>query len=230
VNSALLEGMLSLLVQNSLQIGGALILFAILHSLTAGVQLKGRLKALLGERLVEGWYRLAYNFLAAVTFLPVLALVSLLPDRTLYRVGLPWSLLMVGVQVAGIGGLLASLITTDVGQFLGLSQALAYLRGDPLPLREPPLQVKGMYALMRHPLYFFTLLVIWPLPVMTVNILIFNLGATLYLAVGSLIEERRLEKAYGDAYRTYRRQVPWLIPRLRRRSSPAGGLGGVGDL
>lgn len=219
-----------MLAQNSLLIGSAMALFAVLHSLTAGTWLKERLKTLLGERLVEGWYRLTYNLFAAATFLPVLMLVALLPDRMLYHVGLPWSLLMVSIQVAGIVGLLISLKVTDMGQFLGLRQALAYLRGDPLPLREPPLQVRGMYALMRHPLYFFSLLVIWPVPVMTVNILLFNLGATLYLAVGSLIEERRLEKAYGDAYRAYRRQVPWLIPRPHRRPSQAGGSSGVGDL
>lgn len=222
--------MLSLLIRNGLLLGGALALFAVLHSLTAGVPLKERLKGLLGERLVEGWYRLAYNLFAAATFLPVLALLAFLPDRTLYRLGLPWSLPFVAVQVAGTVGLLASLIVTDIGQFLGLSQALAYLKGAPLPLPLPPLQEKGMYALVRHPLYFFTLLAIWPLPVMTVNTLLFNIGATAYLAVGSLVEERRLERVYGDAYRAYKRRVPWLIPLPRRRALPAAGLSRADDL
>ncbi len=223
--------MASLLLWNGLLLGGALALFAVLHSLTAGVRLKERLKGLLGERLVEGWYRLAYNLFAAATFLPVLALLILLPDRTLYRIGLPWSLPLVGVQIAGVVGVFASLVVTDIGQFLGLSQALAYLRGDPLPLPSPPLQEKGMYALVRHPLYFFTLLTIWPLPVMSANTLLFNIGATVYLAIGSLVEERRLERAYGDAYRAYKRRVPWLIPwPCRRASSSATGLGRAGDL
>ncbi|RME58991.1 MAG: isoprenylcysteine carboxylmethyltransferase family protein, partial [Caldilineae bacterium] len=40
--------------------------------------------------------------------------------------------------------------------------------------------------------------------------------ATLYFYVGSIHEEHRLERVYGDAYRAYRRRTPRLIPRWRR--------------
>jgi protein-S-isoprenylcysteine O-methyltransferase Ste14 len=131
---------------------------------------------------------------------------------------LPWSLLFRLAQLAGVAGLAGALFVTDVFRFAGISQAIAYLSGEPLPLQSVPLQTKGMYAVVRHPLYLFSLLTIWPMPTLTLNTLLFNSGATLYFVVGSLIEERRLEKVYGDAYRSYRRQVPWPvpIPRLRR--------------
>ncbi len=197
---------------SGLLVAGSMLGFAVLHSLLAGIAPKAMLKRFMGERLVEGWYRLGYNVLAAITFLPVLALLLLAPDESLYHVPLPWSLVLYGVQASGFAGVVMALAAVDVWGFMGFRQALAYLSGDPLPLPTPPLVKRGLYALSRHPIYFFSLLAIWAVPSMTTNLMAFNLVATLYVAVGSLIEERRLERLYGDAYRAYRRCVSWLIP------------------
>jgi protein-S-isoprenylcysteine O-methyltransferase Ste14 len=49
------------------------------------------------------------------------------------------------------------------------------------------------------------------------------LGATLYFTLGSLLEERRLEVTFGQAYRDYRQRVPWLIPFARSRGLSNAG-------
>lgn len=201
-----------MMIRNVILIAAAMVGFAVVHSMTAGMRLKDRLKPLLGERFTEGWYRLAYNLFSGLLILPTLALMAALPDQVLYRVGAPWYLLTFGVQVLGILGLLGALFVTDVWRFAGISQVLAYFSGDPLPLPDEPLQIHGMYKIVRHPLYFFSMLAIWPVPVLTLNILIFNVAATVYFIVGSLVEEQRLIRIHGDAYRQYRRQVSWLIP------------------
>jgi protein-S-isoprenylcysteine O-methyltransferase Ste14 len=201
-----------MVIRNTILILAAFLSFMVIHSLMAGVGLKSRLVARLGERLVEGWYRLFYNLWSAVTILPTLVLIVFLPDRVLYHVGMPWALLLRGIQLLGLIGLAGALFVTDVWRFVGVSQVLAYLSGDPLPLPPEPFQQNGMYTVVRHPLYFFSLIVIWFTPALTLNFLIFNLGATLYFVVGSLIEEQRLLRIYGDVYRQYRRRVSWLIP------------------
>lgn len=204
-----------MIVRNALWMLGAFAAFAVVHSLTAGRGLKPWLKRRLGERIVEGWYRLAYNAFSVLTLLPLGVLFVLLPDSELYRVEGPAAWLMRLVQAVGVLGLVGALFVTDVWQFAGVKQAAAYLRGEPLPLPEPPLVINGMYRLVRHPLYFFSLLAIWPMPVMTVNVLLFNIGATLYFLAGSRVEERRLVRVYGDAYRKYQQRVPGVIPLLR---------------
>ena len=200
------------MMRNVLLIAMALVGFGVVHSLVAGHRLKDYLRSRWGDRLVEGWYRLAYNLVAFVTIAPVLVLMIILPDQTLYRVGAPWKALLRALQAFGAIGLMASLLFTDILRFAGLRQAYAYLTGARLPLPAEPLQERGPYALMRHPLYLFSLLIIWPQPVMTLNVLVFDIIATLYFAVGSLIEERRLERIHGDEYRAYRECVPWLLP------------------
>jgi protein-S-isoprenylcysteine O-methyltransferase Ste14 len=67
---------------------------------------------------------------------------------------------------------------------------------------------------VRHPLYLFSLLAIWPSPIMTESLLAFNAAATLYFVVGSRLEEKRLIAAFGQTYLDYQRRVPWLIPGL----------------
>ena len=57
-----------------------------------------------------------------------------------------------------------------------------------------------------------SLLVIWFTPLMTLQTLIFNFFATMYLWAGSRVEERRLADFFGPAYVEYRQKVPGLIP------------------
>lgn len=186
--------------------------YAVVHSLLAGAQPKERLKTVLDPRLIEGWYRLAYNVFSVISLAPVLMMMILLPDRTLYQLGLPWSVVLRGLQILGLIGLVGALFVTDIGQFSGLSQASAYLSGDQLPLPTSPLQIKGMYQYVRHPLYFFSLLFVWTNPTLSINGFWFAVAATLYVIVGSLVEERRLLRVYGESYKRYRDRVSWLIP------------------
>ena len=204
-----------MLIRNGVLIILALAAFAVVHSLTAGLGLKPWLKRRLGERVVEGWYRLAYNVFSVITLLPVGVLLVLLPDSVLYRIEGVGAVLLRLAQAVGALGLVGALLVTDVWRFTGIRQAVAYLRGEPLPLPEPPLVINGMYRFVRHPLYFFSLLALWSMPVMTVNLLMFNIGATLYFVIGSRVEERRLVQSYGEAYRAYQQRVPGLIPLLR---------------
>lgn len=199
-------------IRNTLVLFGVLAGFGLVHSLLAGRGVKPQLARLFGERVVEGWYRLAYNVFAALTLIPAVVAYVLLPDRVLYQVETPWSALLRAVQFIGLVGLAGALFVTDVWSFLGLRQAAAYLRGDPLPLPAQPLQQGGMYRFVRHPLYFFSLLLIWATPTLTLNTLLVNTALTLYILIGSIVEERRLLRQFGDEYRAYQRRVSWLVP------------------
>ncbi len=187
----------------------ALALYGALHSLLAAHSVKSAAERGFGTG-VKRWYRLAYNLVAGVTLLPVLALVALLPDRSLWAIPMPWVLLTLAVQAAAGLGMLFGLRQTGTGEFLGLEQ----VRQPAAPAAPPALNTGGLYRYMRHPIYTASMLILWLLPVMTLNLLALNIGITLYFIVGSIFEERKLLKEFGPAYADYRRHTPMFVPKF----------------
>lgn len=167
-------------------------------------------KKLVHERLQPAsarYYRLAYNIVAVLTFLPVLGIAAARPGQVLYRIPFPYHLLTLLGQAIAVVLVLVGLLQTDPWRFLGLGQ-----------LFEPPhkgpqeLVIHGLYRWVRHPLYAAGLLFIWLTPLMTTSVLTLNVALTLYIYLGSIFEERRLLVEFGQAYESYRRRVPRLVP------------------
>jgi protein-S-isoprenylcysteine O-methyltransferase Ste14 len=178
-----------------------------LHSLMASHWAKNAARRMFGSG-ADRWYRLIFNFLGGLLFIPVLAVVAWDPGVIIYRLDPPWLVIAVLVQVLALIALAVGLIQTDALHFLGLRQLW-----QPDPDSPPGLVVSGMYRWVRHPLYTAGLAFIWFTPLMSTSILAMNLGLTLYILVGSEFEERRLLSEFGQAYADYRRRVPRLIPR-----------------
>lgn len=189
-----------------------MVAYGLLHTAMAG-WLKPRFIGRFGQRAYDGLYRMVFNMVSVVSFIPIL--LALLPNpaqATLWQAAPPLSLVLMGIQAVGLIGASVSLLQIDGSRFLGLRQLRAYLRDEVLPLPDEPLKTDGVYGLVRHPLYLFSLLVIWPTPVMTDAYLGFCIGATAYFIIGSIYEERRLLSAFGESYTLYRQRVPRLIP------------------
>jgi len=134
--------------------------------------------------------------------------VILSPDLEISRITFPWLALTLLVEALAALGLLAGLLQTGVMRFLGVAQ----ITGSPDFGGPSKLEVKGLYRYVRHPLYLFGLIILWLVPLMTWNILAFNLGTTIYILVGIQFEERKLLKEFGQAYADYQHRVPMLIP------------------
>jgi methanethiol S-methyltransferase len=94
----------------------------------------------------------------------------------------------------------------------GLRPIINRLQGkDPMAM---PITVAGPYRFVRHPLYLFMILMIWSFPDLTRDRLLFNLMWTVWIVVGSYLEERDLVAEFGNAYREYQKRVPMLVPFL----------------
>jgi len=193
-------------------------LYAIIHSVMAGQGVKAAFRRRFGERAYHGLYRLVYNMVAGVTILPVMLWIYVGSKTVVWTAPGTLEPALLIVQAVGMIGLSVSLLQIDMGRFSGLSQLQAYLTGAPLPLPEESLQIRGVYGLVRHPLYLFSVLVLWPVTSMTDTLLAFNLLATLYFIFGSRLEEKRMVRIFGQDYVDYQQRVPWLVPfaKLRR--------------
>ena len=89
----------------------------------------------------------------------------------------------------------------------------ARVRGVPPPAAG--FVARGPYRSVRHPLYLFTLLLIWATSRLSADRLLFNVLWTAWIVVGTKLEERDLLVDFGPAYRRYQARVPMLIPSLR---------------
>lgn len=190
--------------------------FGAIHTLLAALRVKNWARRRWGAARVDRWYRLFFSLASAATFLPVLVLPAILPDRPLYVIPTPWVWLTRALQLVAATVFGVALFQTDVWRFIGLRQIL--LGGEPIPAdRHERLVVSGPYRWVRHPLYTATLVALWSWPDMTVNRLAFLAVSTAYFALGSIPEEQKLVEEFGEAYRRYQAAVPRLIPRPWRR-------------
>jgi methanethiol S-methyltransferase len=201
----------------------SVLIWGFLHSILASEKVKELAMGWFGEKLAR-FYRLAYNLLAGLSFLPVLALAAILPDHRLYTVPLPWSALMVAGELLAVVALMAGFQQTDTREFLGLRQMVGEAMGkppeDPIEMARRRLVTTGLYRHVRHPLYTAGMVFIWLLPMMTVNVLAINIGMTVYVVVGAYFEERKLRHEYGREYDDYAAVTPMFIPFIKGNKNP----------
>lgn len=187
--------------------GGYFLVFASVHSLLVDPRFKRWARKRMGSTF-DRWERLAFNLLALIMLLPFVFILFFLPDKIIYIAPWPAFGLMAAAQLLAAVMLRITLFQTGVLDFLGLE-------GRPRSGRERALVTGGLYCHLRNPLFLFAILFLWTSPIMTMNLLTFNIMATCYFYLGALHEERSLKEVFGKAYEEYRLRVPMFRPRLR---------------
>jgi hypothetical protein len=201
------------------------IIFAVVHSLLASRQAKAATSKLFGQRSRNGLYRIGFNAYSVVWFIPAAIWFQRLPDRDLYRVPPPWSYLMRLTQLGALAMAIWSARIVGVLKITGIKEFLDFGRGS-MPEAEPEAQgpvltpdekmsVVGPFRISRHPLNLAPLGIFFFFPRMTVNRALLAMLSALYLIIGSLHEEQRLQAAYGNPYENYQRShVPFYFPNI----------------
>jgi len=184
----------------------AIALWGVIHSLLASTEIKDLLRPLFGDGFVK-FYRLLYNGFAVISFLPILYLMLTSSDRNLYQASPPMNYWMRAGQGVSLFLLFVAVLQTDLLSFIGIRQV--YEEQKP-----GSLITKGLYRFVRHPLYTFSLLILWLSPKMTLNTFVVYAGLTIYVLIGIVFEERKLLREFGQDYVNYRSTTPMLIPGL----------------
>lgn len=180
--------------------------YFVLHSLTASLWLKRRVAACC-PALVP-YYRLLFNTLATLLALPLLYLAWRYPGESLWEWQGTAGYLADAIGLLALIALLYSLRLYDMSEFAGLRQA----RGDSRVIEDQErFRISDFHRYVRHPWYFLILLVLWSRDMSSNQLLIYSL-VTLYLIIGSRLEERKLIAYHGPVYEAYRRRVASLLP------------------
>lgn len=200
-NPAMSSDTWNLLVLSLLWVG-----YGALHSLAASRGAKAWASATF-PRWVHG-YRLVYNLAAVLLLGPVLAWLYLHPGGWLWRWegGAAW--LADGFGLAAAGYLLLGPGLYDLQEFLGL-RALRARR--PALEDQDAFRITPLHRFVRHPWYALSLVVLWTRDMSEAR-LVSAAWVTLYILVGSRLEEAKLAVRFGSGYRRYREQVPAFLP------------------
>ncbi len=121
-----------------------------------------------------------------------------------------------------VGWLLVFYATFLIDHFdmFGLRQVYDCLRRK--EYTPPGFKNPSLHKYVRHPIMTSLIIAFWATPRMTVGHLVFSTGMTIYILVGTMLEEKDLTAMFGDTYRDYRRRVPMILPLPRkRRAGPA---------
>jgi protein-S-isoprenylcysteine O-methyltransferase Ste14 len=177
-----------------------------LHSALASLAVKRRVAAVWPNLMP--YYRLMFNTLASLLILPILWLTYHDPEPMLWRWQGITAWLANGLALAAIFGFWRSLKSYDMQEFFGLRQLQLHVRKVE---DQEHFHLSPFHRFVRHPWYFFALVVIWTRD-MSATTLLSSVFITLYFLVGSRLEEKKLLVYHGDTYRRYMARVPGLIP------------------
>jgi protein-S-isoprenylcysteine O-methyltransferase Ste14 len=187
-------------------------LFGYSHSILASRKFKKKLVEAVGDKIA--FYRFFYNVISVISFIALLA-ISPKPDMPIYDLPNPYDLIFFCIQVTGLAGMLWAVKIIDGKEFLGINQINRYLNGtyDINELDEhSELKIEGPFKYCRHPIYFFSILILAFSPAVNLWYLIMLINILLYFYVGSIYEERKLEQIFGVKYTEYKNNVPRIIP------------------
>jgi protein-S-isoprenylcysteine O-methyltransferase Ste14 len=183
---------------------GLFTIFALHHSLLARTGAKRLVTSVLPPWLE----RSAYTWVASLLFLLVCLEWRAVPGL-LYALPGGWQLLAFAVQMTGLVLTMRATAALDALDLAGVRQILNARRAT--PPRHIPLKTDGVFAIVRHPLYFGWALLVFGSPVMTGTRFAFAVVSTLYLALAVPFEERSLTEVFGRAYTDYQRRTRWRI-------------------
>ena len=190
---------------NSLIFGVLVVLYYFIHSLLANDNIKSRLYKVIPSH----YYRLLYTVISVIGLLYLLQYYNGLDQNMIfenypfiYYVGL-------AILISGVLLIIASLLSFDLFEFIGIKQIAK--RSAKL---EDNLNTKGLYMLVRHPLYLGFILLFSGLFLFqpNMNILIVSSVSIAYTFIGGYLEEKRLAVQYGTAYTEYQRTTPFIFP------------------
>ena len=154
-------------------------------------------------------YRLSFNILAVITLLPILWLMFFHPGPMLWAWQGPAAWLSNGLALAALFAFVKSLKYYDTQEFIGFRQWASRTRRVE---DQEGFKLSPFHRYVRHPWYFFSLILIWTRD-MNAAMLLSAALMTIYFIVGSRLEEDKLVSYYGEVYRRYMERVPGLIPR-----------------
>ncbi len=187
-------------------------LYGYSHSLLASFQFKTFIKSKFGKYIA--FYRLIYNILVFIG-LYLIWEFGPHPSLLIYELNYPYDLIVFGLQLISLVGVFWCFKYISFREFLGLAQIDRFLKNeyDENELDEKmTFRIEGPYKFSRHPIYLFSILFLLFRAEMNLFYLTMFVSFVVYFYIGSVYEEKKLAKVFGDDYINYQKRVSRIFP------------------
>ncbi|HAK61007.1 MAG TPA: hypothetical protein DCO77_11590 [Nitrospiraceae bacterium] len=184
---------------------GLCALFFIQHSWMIRTSFRRRVSAFIPPE----WYSAVFAFVSGITLLAVVGLWQQ-SSWHIAAIGGPYRSLLRMLYFLSVAGLIWGVRSLRFFDPFGGREIVYSLRGK--KPKAMPFAARGPYRLVRHPFYFFVLIMLWVSPDLTADRLLFNVLWTIWIIVGTVLEERDLVHELGNEYREYQKRVPMFLP------------------
>jgi len=181
------------------------LLFFFQHS----IMIRKTVRKKISEHIGAEYYAAFYSIVSGIILIIMILLWQKSSEKIFAVEGLTYWMLraLFFISLAGFYWGITSLRSFDPFGVNEINRKIYNKLSKPIPL-----SVNGAYKFMRHPLYFFLLIMIWASPELTSDRLVFNILWSAWIFVGAMFEERDLISEFGDQYREYQKKVPMIIP------------------
>ena len=184
------------------------ITFCVLHSVLISTSFTKILKQKTSD--AYRFHRLFYNIFSIATLIPI-ALYTLSIKQQPFFV---WDCYLIPLkyilQACGILFFIMGAQRYSFSQFAGIRQIRKGTYHN-LINKTGNLSSRGILGAVRHPFYAGLFPLIWARD-LDISFFIVNIILSVYLIIGTFLEERKLLLEFGDAYRDYQQKVSMLFP------------------
>lgn len=184
----------------------AWVAYFVVHSVLASLSVKKTIAARWPGFMPA--YRLVFNALAVVLLLPIFWLIAANSWPVVWQWQGMGKMAANTLSALALLGFVWSLKYYDMQEFLGLRQWRGHVK---VPEDQEHLVISPLHRFVRHPWYFFAMVLLWSRD-MNLAQFLSSVLASVYFTIGSRMEEKKLLAYHGDAYRRYMEKVPGLFP------------------
>jgi methanethiol S-methyltransferase len=186
--------------------------YCALHSYLISIRLSDFMKRLLKN--YYAFYRLFYIIISVVLLIPLINYSAQIDTEVIINYSPTINIVR---YVLITGSLLmffwAFFFNYDSLSFFGIRQILNFKK---VKETDQPGELKknGLLGIMRHPMYFALIIFIWCQTFRMADIVV-NSVLTMYVIVGTILEEKKLVLEFGNVYKNYQKEVPMIVPFIK---------------
>jgi protein-S-isoprenylcysteine O-methyltransferase Ste14 len=187
-------------------------LYGFVHSVAASEKVKKLFRKIFGKLIA--FYRFGFNVFAVFGLYLIWDLAPH-PSLQIYKLPPPYDYLVLIPQFISLAGIIWCFKYICFKEFIGLNQIDRYLKNEysENDLDENyTLRIEGPYKYSRHPIYFFSIIILMFRAEMSLFYLTMFISFTAYFYIGSYYEEKKMVRLFGDDYRDYQKKVPRIFP------------------